>query len=70
MPVMDGIDATKTIRSMPRGDARTIPIIAMTANALDEDRRQTKEAGMNAHLAKPFEPLQLYSTIYELIKGE
>ncbi|MDD3616131.1 MAG: ATP-binding protein [Lachnospiraceae bacterium] len=70
MPVMDGLDATRTIRSMKRLDARTIPIIAMTANALDEDRRKTKDAGMNAHLAKPFEPMQLFQTLVEHISGE
>jgi len=53
MPVMDGITATKTIRSLNRADAKTIPILAMTANAYEEDIRRTKEAGMNAHLSKP-----------------
>lgn len=63
MPVMDGLAATREIRSLNRPDAKTIPIIAMTANALDEDRRNTKAAGMNAHLAKPFEPAQLYAVL-------
>ena len=67
MPVMDGLDATKAIRSLERKDAERIPIIAMTANALDEDRRKTKEAGMNEHLAKPFEPAQLYKVLAEQI---
>jgi len=53
MPVMDGITASKTIRSLDRADAKTIPILAMTANAYDEDIQRTKEAGMNAHLSKP-----------------
>ena len=53
MPVMDGLTATRTIRALPREDARTIPIIAMTANAFQEDARRCMEAGMNAHLAKP-----------------
>jgi len=53
MPVMDGITATKTIRSLDRADAKTIPILAMTANSYEEDVRRTKEAGMNAHLSKP-----------------
>ena len=49
MPNMDGIEATKTIRSLERADAKSIPIIAMTANAFVEDTRKTKEAGMNEH---------------------
>ena len=53
MPVMDGITATKTIRSLKHPDAETIPIIAMTANAFREDKEKCLEAGMNAHLAKP-----------------
>jgi len=56
MPVMDGITATKTIRSLNRADAKTIPILAMTANAYDEDIQRTKEAGMNVHLSKPINP--------------
>ena len=52
MPVMDGLTATKTIRSLERQDAKTIPIIAMTANAFREDAEKCMEAGMNAHLAK------------------
>lgn len=55
MPVMDGITATKVIRGMERPDAKTIPIVAMTANAYDEDIRKTREAGMNAHLSKPID---------------
>ncbi|NCC43387.1 MAG: PAS domain-containing hybrid sensor histidine kinase/response regulator [Clostridia bacterium] len=68
MPVMDGLDATRIIRASKRADAGTVPIIAMTANALEEDRKKTKEAGMNAHLAKPFEPNQLYETLAYQIK--
>ena len=63
MPVMDGLVATKKIRALLRDDAKTVPIIAMTANAFDEDKEQTKEAGMNAHLAKPIEPRTLYDTL-------
>lgn len=63
MPVMDGLTATKKIRALMRDDAKQIPIIAMTANAFDEDKKQTKEAGMNAHLAKPIEPRTLYDTL-------
>ena len=55
MPVMDGITAAKTIRAMERPDARKIPIIAMTANAYEEDIQKTHEAGMNAHLSKPID---------------
>ena len=53
MPVMDGLTATKKIRSLERQDAKTIPIIAMTANAFREDKEKCLAAGMNAHLAKP-----------------
>lgn len=55
MPVMDGLTATKTIRALERQDARTIPIIAMTANAFKEDAEKCLKAGMNAHLAKPLD---------------
>ncbi|MDL2229486.1 transporter substrate-binding domain-containing protein [Treponema sp. OttesenSCG-928-L16] len=55
MPVMDGYEATARIRAMERGDARTVPIIAMTANAYREDIERSLEAGMNGHLAKPIE---------------
>ena len=55
MPVMDGLTATQRIRSLPRVDAKTIPVIAMTANAYDEDVRRCLDAGMNAHLAKPLQ---------------
>lgn len=55
MPVMDGMTATRVIRSFARADAKTIPIIAMTANAFDEDAKKCIEAGMNAHLTKPIE---------------
>ena len=55
MPNMDGVSATRAIRALARADAKTIPIIAMTANAFDEDAKACFEAGMNAHLAKPFQ---------------
>lgn len=67
MPVMDGIEATVRIRALDREDAMIIPIIAMTANAYEEDRKQTAEAGMNAHLAKPIDPNQLFYTLDEFI---
>ncbi len=63
MPVMDGITATKTIRSLERPDAKTIPIIAMTANAYEEDIRNTQAAGMNAHLSKPIDIELLLKTL-------
>ena len=55
MPVMDGLTAARTIRDLERQDAKTIPIIAMTANAFREDAEKCMEAGMNAHLAKPLD---------------
>ena len=66
MPVMDGLTATKTIRAMDREDAKTIPIIAMTANAFKEDAQRCLEVGMNAHLAKPLNIEEVISTIARL----
>lgn len=63
MPVMDGLTATKTIRALDRPDARTIPIIAMTANAFEEDAQKCLAAGMNAHLTKPLDIGKLIATI-------
>lgn len=63
MPVMDGLTAAKTIRSLDRPDAASIPIIAMTANAFHEDAEKCFAAGMNAHLAKPLEIEQVVATI-------
>ncbi|MEG1835372.1 MAG: transporter substrate-binding domain-containing protein [Oscillospiraceae bacterium] len=63
MPVMDGLKATKEIRLLDRADAKTIPIIALSANAFVEDVKKSLDAGMNAHLAKPIEPNVLYSTL-------
>ena len=68
MPVMDGLEATRTIRAMDRDDAKTIPIIALTANAFDEDVQRSMQAGLNAHLSKPVEPETLFKTLEELIK--
>lgn len=68
MPIMNGIEAAKVIRSLNRSDSKTIPIIAMTANAFDEDIRQSKDAGMDAHLAKPINPKLLYSTLNRFLK--
>lgn len=65
MPVMDGIDATRYIRSLKREDAQTIPIFAMTANAFIEDINQSKEAGMNEHFSKPLDMEQVIKTIWK-----
>ena len=67
MPEMDGLEATKAIRALPRPDAKTVPIIAMTANAFDEDVQRSLQAGMNAHLSKPVESNNLYKTLEQLI---
>ena len=69
MPVMDGLSAARAIRSMERKDATVIPIIAMTANAFDEDRRRSREAGMDRHLAKPLDPQEIIRTINECVKS-
>lgn len=68
MPVMGGLEATGAIRAMERGDAKTIPIIALTANAFDEDVRQSMQAGLNAHLTKPVDPAALFETLENLIE--
>jgi len=67
MPEMDGLEATRAIRAMKRDDAKKIPIIALTANAFDEDVQRSLQAGLNAHLSKPVKPEQLYQTLEELI---
>ena len=67
MPVMNGLEATTMIRKLERKDAKTVPIIAMTANAFDEDVQRSLQAGMNAHLSKPVEIDRLYETLEELI---
>ena len=67
MPEMDGLEATRTIRAMNRSDAQTIPIIALTANAFDEDVQQSLQAGLNAHLTKPVQPDILFETLENLI---
>ncbi len=70
MPVMDGLKAMAAIRALPRPDSRVVPIIAMTANAFDEDVQRSLQAGMNAHLSKPVEPDHLYETLESLIADE
>ena len=67
MPEMDGLEAAAAIRALDRPDAKKIPIIALTANAFDEDVQRSLQAGMNAHLSKPVEPDHLYQTLGELI---
>lgn len=67
MPEMDGLEATAAIRSLDHPDAENVPIIAMTANAFDEDVQRSLQVGMNAHLSKPVEPDRLYQTLEELI---
>ncbi|MBQ6384491.1 MAG: response regulator [Clostridia bacterium] len=69
MPVMDGLEATRTIRTMNRADAKTVPIIALTANAFDEDVQRSMQAGLNAHLSKPVEPEALFETLENLIRA-
>ncbi len=66
MPVMNGLDAARAIRALDRPDAKTIPIVAMTANAYEDDVRRALEAGMNGHLAKPIDTALLYRTLGEL----
>ena len=68
MPEMDGLEATRKIREMDRPDAAGIPIIALTANAFDEDVQRSMQAGLNAHLSKPVQPDVLFETLESLIK--
>ena len=63
MPVMDGYEATRAIRALDRTDTDTLPIIAVSANAFEEDRVKSKEAGMNEHIAKPFNREKLEAVI-------
>ncbi len=68
MPEMDGLEATRRIRAMDRSDAKTIPVIALTANAFDEDVQHSMQAGLNAHLSKPVEPDVLFETLEGLLR--
>ena len=68
MPVMDGLEAATKIRALNRQDAKSVPIIAMTANAFAEDKMLSRGAGMNEHLSKPIEPQILYKTLSDYIK--
>ncbi len=67
MPVMDGLDATRAIRALDRPDAKTVPIMALTANAFEEDVRNSMEAGMNAHMPKPVDADSLFENLRRLI---
>ena len=67
MPEMDGLEATSAIRALDRADAKIVPIIALTANAFDEDVQRSLQVGMNAHLSKPVEPDHLFQILEELI---
>ncbi|MBQ1475569.1 MAG: response regulator, partial [Ruminococcus sp.] len=68
MPEMDGLEATRRIRALDRPDSKTLPIIALTANAFDEDVQRSLQAGLNAHLSKPVQPEELFDTLEKLIK--
>jgi CheY-like chemotaxis protein len=68
MPIMDGETAARTIRSLGREDAKSVPIIAMTANAFEEDIKTALDSGMNEHLAKPVDPEQIKRTVLRYVK--
>ena len=67
MPIMNGYEATRAIRALDRPDAKTLPIIALSANSRDEDKRMSMESGMNYHIAKPFDVVQLIASINRYI---
>ena len=67
MPIMNGYEATRAIRSLDRPDAKVLPIIALSANSRDEDRRMSMESGMNYHIAKPFDVVQLIASVNKYI---
>lgn len=69
MPVMDGYEATRTIRAMPREDVKNMPILAMTANAMEEDKEMALTSGMNAHIAKPIDTELLISLLSKYLGG-
>ena len=66
MPVMDGLEAARQIRTLNRKDTKEIPIIAMTANAFQDDVRECIDAGMNAHIAKPIDIEKVKMTIFDI----
>ena len=69
MPEMDGYEATQAIRSLKEPEKAGIPIIAMTANAFDEDRKRALESGMNDHVAKPIDPQRLIEALHTALAG-
>ena len=70
MPVMDGIEATKAIRAMADPRLARLPIVAMTANAFEEDRQRVLSAGMNGHLGKPIDVDKLFITLQNILGSE
>ena len=68
MPIMDGYEAAAAIRSLPRRDAKTVPILALTADAFEEDIRRAKDAGMNDYITKPIEPERLFTALRSAIR--
>ncbi len=70
MPVMDGLEASNAIRSLPRADSKVIPIVALSANAFDEDIRRSLASGMDAHLSKPIEPEKLAQTLSHMVRRQ
>ena len=69
MPEMDGPEATQVVCAMDRPDAKSIPIIALTANAFDKDVQRSMQEGLNAHLSKPVQPDTLFETLESLIRS-
>ncbi|MFR1111288.1 MAG: response regulator, partial [Anaerotruncus colihominis] len=67
MPVMDGVTATQKIRALPRADAATVPIVAMTANAFQEDEEYAGQIGMNGYLIKPIDIKSLFKGLNQLL---
>ena len=70
MPIMNGYNATKAIRSLPEPELASIPIVAMTANAFNEDKEEALKAGMNDHVAKPLDIDKLFEVIRKLLASE
>ena len=70
MPVMNGYEATKAIHALHRADAGTIPILAMTANAFDEDRRAAEESGMNGFLSKPIQLEKMMQLLRRFVRAK
>ena len=68
MPVMDGYEATRNIRALHREDVKNLPIIAMTANTMEEDKETARKSGMNAHIAKPID-IDLFLSILRKYLG-